>query len=538
MSGPWLAPSLRAACQRWSSRPALTAAGWSLTYRELWDRIVGLATAYRSLGITEGDRIVCQLPVVPEHVVAAAAAWVCGAVHVGADRDLTAPELAALAGRVRAAAVLCQPPSGAADPTAWLGAVGERAPSALRIAHDHDGGPGTHRLAELLTTPPADPPHPAGSADPALLLLTSGTTGRPKAVVETLPALWEKVRFFHDAVGCGPDDVHLMFLPIAHVFGLKLALMGLCTGGRVVLQERFSPGDALRMVGDEHVTVLPATPTHLTLLLRALDPDHRTGSLRWTVSAAAPLFPGLYDEVADRLGMRMLYIYGCSEGFLVRTTDPEEIRSGSVGREVFRDPRGDGPDGTVRILDPDSGQPVPDGAVGEVAFGTRDPVRYWDAPAAAGDGWYRTGDLGRLDPDGRLFLCGRLKEVVNRGGLKVAPREIEAVLERHPQVADCAVVPSPDPVLGEAVCACVVPSAGSVPSLEGLRDFLSGRLARHKLPDEVCVLDEIPRSEVGKIDRLGLAGRVAGDDLPRERLREPAHRGPGSGASAAADRRP
>jgi len=493
-----------------------------LTYAQLWERILALAWAYRSLGIRPGDRVVCQLPASPEHLIALNAAWACGAIHVGASRDLTGPELAALVGRTQATAVVHQPAPGDTDPSAALRAVREAHPSILAIVHGHGAEPGQHQLSELLcfTAAGSQPPAPSGPDDTALLVLTSGTTGRPKAVMETLPALWAKMAFFADALAPGPDDVHLMYLPICHAFGLKLSLMALTSGGRLVLLDRFSPPEALRLVGEEGVTVLPGTATHLTLLLDGLDPGrHRMDTLRAAVSAAAPLPPALVDGLHERLGVELLHVYGCSEGFLTCTTDRADIRAGSVGHTVFRGPEGSPPDGSVAILHRDRHAFLPPGEVGEIAFGAARPVRYWQEPAAATDGWYRTGDLGWVDGEGRLFVSGRLKEVVNRGGLKVAAGEVEAALVRHPRLADAAVVPAPDPVLGEAICACVVPAGARPPALAELRAFLGEGLARHKLPDELCVLESIPRSAVGKVDRAGLAALVVGADLPRERLR-------------------
>jgi non-ribosomal peptide synthetase component E (peptide arylation enzyme) len=154
------------------------------------------------------------------------------------------------------------------------------------------------------------------------------------------------------------------------------------------------------------------------------------------------------------------------------------------------------------------------------------PVRYWDTaewktPAAGADGWYRTGDLGRIDEDGRLFVSGRLKEVVNRGGLKVSCAEVEMVLALHPSVAECAVVPAPDPVLGEAICACVVvvqQAASPAPTLDAVREFLGAHLSRQKLPDQLCVLPSLPRTPLGKLDRRALIAAVAEERLTRETL--------------------
>jgi len=526
-----LAPTLEASCRRWADRPAVTFAGRTITYAELGRGVARLAAAYRRLGIGPGERILCQLPNRPEHLMAINAAWAIGAVHVGTDHDLTGRELGWLAERTEAAALLFAPRADAPDPLAPARAAGAAHPGTRLILSgvgDVAGVNGVagdrehHLLEDLLAGPDQveDWSPPLGPDDTSHLLLTSGTTGRPKAVMETLPGCWAKMQFFADAFGPGPDDVHLLYLPMAHVFGMRLAELAVLSGGRLVLAEPFSPRGALQLVTDERVTVLPGMPAHFTLLLGALDArSHRVDSLRWAISAASTLPRPLVEQIYDRLGVEMLYVYGCSENFTVQTTNRDEISRGSVGRTVFRGPEGTPPNGAVAVLDPVGGGPLPPGTVGEIAFGADRPVRYWKAPEAATDGWYRTGDLGRVDPDGSVYVLGRLKELINRGGLHVSPSEVETAVALHPGVAESAVVAMHDPVLGEAICACVIPGDAGPPDLGGLRSFLAPTLARHKLPDELCLVESIPRTKIGKVDRSALAAAVHDGERPRERWR-------------------
>ncbi|MDQ3973285.1 MAG: long-chain fatty acid--CoA ligase, partial [Actinomycetota bacterium] len=386
-----LCPTLQDACRRWASRPAITFDGTTLTYQALWERVLALAAAYERLGVGRGDRVLCQLRNCPEHVVAIAAAWLRGAIHIGADNDLTGPELSRLVDRLGAAALLFQPPRDGADPSAPLDAVTESSPHTRLIVHGPE--PGSHRsLARLLASNPTASADLPGPLDPALVFLTSGTTGQPKAVVEPLSAHWAKMQFFADAFAPRHDDVHLLYLPISHVFGLRLALMALLRGGRLVLLDRFSPDRTLELVRRERVTVLPAVPMHLRLLRERYDPSrHDVSSLRWVLSAAANLQPALAEWVYATLDARIMVVYGCSEGFTTVTTDPDDILAGSVGKTVFRGPPGTPADGTVRVVDPAERTPLPTGQTGEITFGAATPVRYWDQPDAATDGWYRTG---------------------------------------------------------------------------------------------------------------------------------------------------
>ena len=513
-----LSPTLEDACRRWPSRPALTFGGETTSYATLWQRVMSLAAAYERLGVGHGDRVLCQLRNCPELIIATGAAWLRGAVHVGADNDLTGAELSRLVERLDARVVLFGPPLARPGDLDALATVAARHPATQIIVHAADAG-SYLPLHELLASRDRVAATPTEPLDPAIIFLTSGTTGEAKAVVEPRAAHWAKMQLFTDAFRPGPDDVHLLYLPISHVFGSRLAMLALLRGGRLVLSERFSPQRTLELVAQERVTVMPGVPTHLRLLRERFDPAlHDTSSLRWVLSAASGLPRPLAEWVYDALGADITYVYGCSEGFTMLTARRDQILAGAVGSTVFVGPPGTPANGTVRIAAPD-GATVPTGEIGEIVYGAAVPVRYWDHPDAATDGWYRTGDLGRMDDDGAVYIVGRLKELVNRGGLHVSMAEVEMALLLHPGVADAGVIAAPDATLGEAVCACISAAGATAPTLSELRDFLGERLARHKLPDELCVVDAIPRTDIGKVDRRELGARVIDAGAPRERLR-------------------
>lgn len=497
--------ALQDACGRWADRPALTCAGRHTTYAELGAAVRRAAAGYRALGIGPGDRVVCSASNRPGHLVALAAAWSVGAVHVGADYQLTGPELSRIVELTGAAALVWEPPREAADPSAALGAVRSRHPSlAVFQLGDAPVADGCRAFAELGGEPgvAAGGPEPE---DPALIFISSGTTGAPKATLGYHGNLAQRWRRLAGWLRFGEEDVHLAHLPLSHGFGLMMAMGALLSGGRLVLLDPFSAGEALRLIRSEGVTVLNGAPAHFTLVLARLDAEGGgADTLRLAVGTAAAFPVELVRGIWERLGADFMYMYGSSEGVGVATTDRDDIVRGSVGRPS---------PGSVRVVDAER-RPLPAGEVGELAFSRRVyPVRYWGAAgggaAEAEEEWYYSGDLGRVDDEGRLYVFGRLKHQIDRGGLKVDPVEVEAALLRLATVADAAVIGAPDPVLGETVCACVVPAPGHAPGLEEVRAALAGELAPYKLPQALCVLERIPRTRIGKVDLPALRARAA-----------------------------
>jgi acyl-CoA synthetase (AMP-forming)/AMP-acid ligase II len=464
----------------------------TMTHEDLWRAAMAQAAWYERLGINPGDRILCAMPNCPEHLVTVAAAWARGAVHVGLDHTLTVPELAWMVEHVGAAALVVH---------------GRRL---------DDAGLGT-RVLHVEDAPPAgtggDAVHPAPE-DPAAIIFSSGTTGTPTGSIAShgrFASGWineaARLRF-------GPEDIHLVQVPLAHGYGLQLAMMGLLTGGRLVLMERFSAVEALRLIAEHGVTVLNGTPSHYIGVLAAMagQPDLSVASLRAGIGSADHFAPRLLSRIFNELGIEFMNMYGSNMGFGVTTTDRELMLRGSVGKPQA---------GSVAIVDQEH-VPLAVGEVGEIAFRYRPgEAKLWQASRALDQAkrWYYTGDLGRLDAEGHLYLAGRVKHQVNRGGMKIDPAEVVNELFGCEGVADAAVIGIPDAFLGEAVCACVVPTfADRPPTLEGLRRTLGDRLAPHKLPEELYLLQEIPRTANGKVElaTLGQWASEASERQPRE----------------------
>jgi acyl-CoA synthetase (AMP-forming)/AMP-acid ligase II len=476
------------ACRRWADRTALVHDRRAITYGQLWTAALAQAAWYRGLGVRPGDRVVTSLSNRPEHLVSVAAAWACGAVHVGVDHTLTVPELSWLTGHTGAAALVVGPDHPHLDGLAAAGA-----PRVLRV----DQVPRLEAAATFQAAVPAPD-------DPALIIFSSGTTGRPKGAVARhgrFAAGWLGIA---GAVGFRPDDVHLGQVPISHGYGLQLAMMALLSGGTLVLMERFSAGAALDLIEERRVTVLNGTPSHYIGVLGAVERRQAAGrepgaaSLRVGIGSADHFPRRLLVRIFDELRMDFMNMYGSNVGLGVATMDRALMLRGSVGPTTAD---------LVAIVDA-AHRPLPPGLTGEVALRFQQgDAGLWSRPEG-GDpmldevgGWYYTGDLGRLDAEGNLFLSGRLKHQVNRGGMKVDPAEVAGELYACPGVTDAAVIGMPDDFLGEIVCACVVPSPGEPPpALEAVRRLLGTRLAPHKLPEQLCFVDEIPRTPNGKVE--------------------------------------
>lgn len=498
------------ALKRFAEYPALSSSQGTRTYARVDAAAAQLASAYRALGVGRGDRVLCHLSNRPELLIAALAAWRRGAIHVGADKDLTAPELGQLVQHLTPALLITEGAENHA--TADRVAAARDAHPRVHVATCNEDAhvPGCHSWSDLDTLAGADE-HPAATGldpnDPAVILLTSGTTGTPKGVIRYHGQLLDHWTKTATLLRASPGDRHLAQLPLSHGFGFGLAIAGLLTGGSLILVERFSPQDTIPIVGNERITVLNGTPIHFRLLLDCLDPTrHDVSSLRVGAGSGARFPPQLLQAIFDQLGMDFVHTYGCSEGLSWKTTDKDEMLRGSIGRP---------PSDRFQVVGPD-GASLPPGEAGDIVARKTHPVHYWPSlePAvdsASDPNWHYMGDRGVTDESGHLYVLGRAHHHINRGGLKVDPGEVETALWAYPTLADAAVVGVPDPVQGELVCACIVPQAGTKPSLQEIREFLSGSLARHKLPERLCELERIPRTRLGKVDRARLHSLSAGE---------------------------
>ena len=350
---------------------------------------------------------------------------------------------------------------------------------------------------------PGEAPDDLGLDDPAFLLYTSGTTGRPKGVVLTQRStLWVVAACWTTALGLTGDDTLLSPLPLFHSYALDLTVLAIvATGASQYLLPGFSTERVMAALRDEGITVLAGVPTMFHYLVEATRRNHLDAPLlRMSVSAGAIMPASLNQEFEALSGVPLLDGYGITETSTMVTINwpTGERPPGSCGLPV--------PGCAVRIVDPTSGEDVAFGDEGElIVRGPQVMQGYFGNKDATGealrDGWYHSGDLARSDPHGYLTITGRIKELIIRGGENIYPAEVEQVVAEHPQIRDAAVVGIPNEALGEVVVAFVVPEPGDPVSEDALRDHCRSRLAHHKVPIRFETIDEIPRTGSGKIQR-------------------------------------
>jgi long-chain acyl-CoA synthetase len=459
---------------------------------ELHERGKRLGSALVGLGVAAGDRVVVMAENSPDVPVAYHAISRAGAVITPAIFLLTADELRRILVDSGASVVLASPHFRDVVDAAADGVDTVRHVLSLEDAASADSDP-------LPIVPRADD-------DLAALVYTGGTTGRSKGVKLTHANLWEAGRHGSD-VGHVPGIVRtLSCLPLSHSYGLLVLGVGMHSPEppESVLMRWFDARSWLELAQEHRTQIAPVVPSMLYLLLAEPLEDYDLSELRFVASGAAPLTPDAISELERRVpGVAIREGYGLTETSALATTNPPgRIRRGTVGLPV--------PGTEIRILDEEDTD-VPFGEPGEVCIRS-DLVMsgYWDDPgltaATVRDGWLHTGDVGRLDADGYLSIVDRKKDLILRGGFNVYPRDIEEALVEHPAISGACVVGRPDPVHGEEVIAFVTLAPGVEATVEELLAFGKARLGGYKYPRQLTVLESLPLTPVGKVDRAALRG--------------------------------
>ncbi|HET9052243.1 MAG TPA: long-chain fatty acid--CoA ligase [Candidatus Dormibacteraeota bacterium] len=504
-------------CGRWMTRraelmPSARALVWtggetdqSWTYAELNGRINAMAHGLRALGVNAGDRVGYLDLNHPDFFVTMYAAAKLGAIFVPLNFRLTAPELAFMIGD---AGIHTLVHDASFEP--MLEGMGDALCCRHLVRTTGDGaasnGTGGHTIASVIAGhPETDMDNQVAESDVALIMYTSGTTGRPKGAMLThANLLWNNVNAWV-AFDTSATDITLVCAPLFHIGGLNVTPISAFTkGAAVVLMRSFDPAKVLDLIERHRVTSMfgvPAMFQFMTLVPGFTAAD--LSSVRLFICGGAPVPEPLIRVYGDR-GIVFVQGYGLTETAPFVTIVPATeaaTRIGSAGLPPFFT--------DVRLLD-DGGREVTEpGVRGEIAVRGPNVMKgYWNRPDATAevivDGWFHTGDVGVRDADGYYAIVDRKKDLIISGGENVYPAEVEDVIYAHPEVAECAVVGIPDERWGEAVCAVVVARAGTSPSVESILEHTGPRLARYKQPRRVVFVEALPRNAAGKVLKFEL----------------------------------
>jgi long-chain acyl-CoA synthetase len=473
-----LADLVRLAAAASPDKTALVGADRSRTWSQFDREVDGLAGAFRARGLADGDRVGILLPNGVDFAATYFGVLRAGLVALPLNTAYTEHELHHQVDDASASLVVTD------DGHRHLVDAG-----VLEVGGEHWHQALAHEPAVSSA---------AGSEDLAVLLYTSGTSGRPKGAMlshRALLANLEQLSRIEPAVVAGADVV-LLVLPLFHVYGLNAGLgMTVRAGATGVLAERFDPVETLELVRRHRVTnIIGAPPMYVAWsMLPEVGDAMRT--LRLAVSGAAPLPPEVLGAVHDATGHDIYEGYGLTETAPVLTTTlcSASPKPGSIGRPI--------PGVQLRLVD-ESGDEADADDPGEITVrGANVFSGYW--PDGAGgvdaDGWFRTGDVAYADADGDLFLVDRLRELILVSGFNVYPREVEDVLLTHPDIAEVAALGVPHPYTGETVKALVVVRDGASMTTAEVIEHAAGRLARFKCPTSVDFVDELPHSVIGKV---------------------------------------
>jgi long-chain acyl-CoA synthetase len=471
--------------------PTLWFEGRWYTRGELFRRSTRVAGGLRQLGIEPGDRVVVLMMNAPEVFITYNAVWRAGAVVTPVLFLISPAELRHILTHSEARAAVVTP-----ETLPLMRAAAEGLD--LTIIVVGDAPEGTVAYSTLDSAEPSEIV-PRGDDDLAALLYTGGTTGRAKGVMLTHKGLWSAGAGLY----AGRDSSitrTIQPLPLSHSFGILVTIAGMhgTEAGTNVLLRWFDAASWVKLVEEHRIQASAVVPSMLTMLLQQPLEEHDLSSLVSFGSGGAPLPMALREQIRERLGVEVYEGYGLTESSAGITANRvESNRPGSVGRAI--------PSVELAILDLD-GKPVPAGEEGEVCVrGPGIMKGYWrdeeQTAYALRDGWLHTGDVGRLDDEGYLYIVDRIKDLIIRGGFNVYPRDVEDALLEHPDIIQAAVVGRPDEKSGEEVVAVVAVRPGSTITGEDIVAWASERLARYKYPREVRVVPAVPLTSVGKTDR-------------------------------------
>jgi len=501
-----------------------------VTYRQLNEQSNALATSLQEIGVSKGDRVAIYMSSCPELYVAFYALQKIGAIVAWINSVYKTHELTFILSNSQAKAVFVQKGRNGSDN---FGLVQELRGDLPHLSHviSIGGGSGEEVFAyeDLLPrgqrkgfTKPVIDIH----QDLSMLIYTSGTTGVPKGSMITHFQVVRGAYSYVDGVKATADDIFAGILPLTHSYGCGSTLVQpVLIQASVSLLEAFNPEDTFKVIESEKVTIQHGAPTHYILEMNHPNLGRYGLSSLRAGYLAGQICP---EEVIQWGAEKNIYLtsfWGNSEigpgaGTMCPFGTPLDLRKKTVGKAI--------PGTEAKAINPETGKEVATGEIGELMVRGPNVLKgYWQNPDETNkqlekDGWLHTGDLVSIDQSGFITIYGRSKDLINRGGLKIYPAEIEGLILQHPHVAQVCVVGTPNSVLGESTCACVIPKGDGKISLKEIREFLKEKVAKHKLPDELLIVTDFPKVAGGvKIKKYGAGGvqELASLDSNREKLR-------------------
>jgi O-succinylbenzoate-CoA ligase len=487
---------LQASAERLPDKPALICDDETLTYRELRQQVLSLAFNIQKMGVRKGDRVALLFPNCNEMAVTYFACARLGAVVVPLNNRLTGKDLTYILN----------------DSGARLAVVGyqfyeifqairEGLPALKAVIYaGPERQPGAVYFGDLLGA--AEPPAAAELSpdDAAVIMYTSGTTGRPKGAVMTQRNVFTNARNCGASLNYKDSDTTLIVVPLFHVTGLNSQLVAFVyVGGTCVILKAYKTAEMIQAIARHRITVLFNVPTmYVLMLINETLTDTDVSSVRLAAYGGAPMDRETIVALKDRLGLDLYNAYGLTESSSLTTVLPacDAVRKApSVGLPVSGV--------QVKTLGADGAETLP-GEAGELLIKGPNIVQgYFNKPEATQksivDGWLHTGDVARIDDEGYVFIVDRLKDMIVRGGENIYSIEVESVLNAHPQVLESAVVPEAHPIFGEVVKAFVVLRPEAQATSEEIIEFCKLNIADYKVPASVVFLDELPRNPGGKV---------------------------------------